>query len=108
MSRLVSWTPIRASGPVPGSYVPRAIVYFSGCEGGRGVVGKTWEAGVTPGSELDEVYLDGKRVDLAIKANSDQGWVLVYREDHRGDIVQCMGRVDTLLLYGRVEIRRCN
>lgn len=76
---------------------------------GRGVVGETWHAGATDGCWLDEVFLDGVRLDLCVKANSAQGWAVVYVEDDKGEIVRNVaGQAETTILYGVVEIRRCN
>ena len=75
-----------------------------GCISGSG----SWSAATTPGSWMDEVYLNGDRLDLCIKCNAAQGWALIYVEDEKGNIVRELGIAQTTLVYGNVEVRRVN
>ena len=68
-----------------------------------------WIAGQTPDSHRHEIYLDGLRLPLCIRAHAGQGWALVYRTDAEGQICHdCFDRPCTELLTGPVEIRSVN
>jgi hypothetical protein len=65
-----------------------------------------FEAGYTPGSELMEVWRDGSREKLAIRADVLAGWVERYVIDRNGNIVREMGNAVTERIDGEIEIRR--
>jgi hypothetical protein len=69
-----------------------------------------WIAGETKDSHLDEVYRDGVREPLAVRANAAQGYVTRYATDPVSQEVLRNGRgePETELVFGDVEIRRVN
>jgi hypothetical protein len=70
-----------------------------------------WTAGRSRNSHLYEVWLDGQRQPLAIAADIHLGYVERYRTDAAGEILRnplAPHRSATEILYGAVELRRCN
>jgi hypothetical protein len=69
-----------------------------------------WRAGVSPNSELYEVYVDGRREPTAFEASISQGWARFYVLDEDGENVALdgLGRERVCVVWGRVEIRKVN
>ncbi len=69
----------------------------------------TWEAGKSRRNELYEVWVDGERDALAIRADIHGGWVESYATDTTGTIQRDgTGRARVVRREGRIEIRKVN
>ena len=60
----------------------------------------------TPDNHLREVWLDGRREALAIRADAGEGWVERYVTERGGLLLRQLGKPLTEIVFGRVEIRR--
>ena len=68
----------------------------------------TWSTGHSRNSEEYEVFRNGEREPLAVRANTTLGWVERYRTDVHGQILRstATGRAITEQVYGDVELFR--
>lgn len=69
-----------------------------------------WSAGKSNDSHLYEVFVDGKRQPLCIRADISKGWADSYKTDDAGNIEYdgLFGRAKVVRRWGAIEIRRCN
>lgn len=90
----------------------RAFAAAFDLRGGGGVrhdASEYFEAGVTPGSELLEVWLDGARLPGCVKAHRGQSWATCYRTAPDGRVLlDYTGAPLEDFRYGAVEFRCCN
>ena len=66
------------------------------------------DAGYDPLSYKYRAYLDGKELDLCFIADEEKGEAHCYVKGEDGRIIRasCMDKAKTVILYGKVEIKR--